>query len=72
MNSVLHALMLFCTVELRNDNTCAGAEPEERVYQHINDRADSADSRKSRVADIVADDPAVNRVVKLLKKIPEQ
>ena len=72
MNSVLHALILFCTVELRNDNTCAGAEPEERVYQHINDRADGADSRKSRVADIVAYDPAVNRVVELLKKIPEQ
>ena len=59
----------LCAIILRDNDTGTGGKPHEKADQGIDDRTDGADGGECFLADKVADNDAVNGVVKLLKEI---
>jgi hypothetical protein len=72
MYRIMDFLITLGTKILGDNNTAAVGKTHEKADEHIDDRAGGTDSRESLVADIVADDPGIDRVVKLLEDVADQ
>lgn len=59
----------LCAIILRDNDTGTGGKSHEKADQRIDDRTDGADGGECFLADKVADNDAVNGVVKLLEEI---
>ena len=60
------------TVILANDNTRTGGKTAEKANQHIDDGTNGADCGEGLVADVVANDPGVHCVIKLLENVADE
>ena len=70
MQRIVNLIVLPGAVILRNDNAGTARKAQKEPDEHIDNRSNRADSRKGFVADKVADDPGIDRVIELLKQVP--
>ena len=60
------------TVILANDNTRTGGKTAEKANQHVDDGTNSTNCGEGLVADVVANDPGIHCVIKLLENIADE
>lgn len=69
MNGFFDFVFLLGAVILGDDDAGAGGKTGKESDEHIDDGVDGTDSGKSLVADIVANHPGVDHIIKQLKQI---
>jgi hypothetical protein len=72
MYRFLHLIVLPGSVILADDYAGTGGKTQEKADEHIDDWAHGTDSGIGFVADIVADDPGVHRIIQLLEQIADE